>query len=204
MSRANVATRNETGLNMKSKTSVVPTRRALLGAFAATMITAAPAMSGVFSYNKGAGSIRRVHLRSGRTGEAIDIIYWIEGQYIRPALDEVNYFMRDWRENAVTNMDRRNIDLIAAAHNLLETDEPFHMLSGYRTQSTNSKLRSRSRRVAKKSYHIRAMAADLRLGSRSVSQISRAGLSCRAGGVGKYYRSNFVHLDCGPVRTWVS
>ncbi len=189
---------------MTSKTSVIPTRRALLGAFAATMITAAPAMAGVFSYNKGAGSIRRVNLRSGRTGEAIDIIYWIEGEYIRPALDEVNYFMRDWRENRATNMDRRNIDLIAAAHNLLETDEPFHMLSGFRTQRTNNLLRSRSRRVAKKSYHIRAMAADLRLGSRSVSQISRAGLSCRAGGVGKYYRSNFVHLDCGPVRTWVS
>lgn len=189
---------------MKSKTSVDTTRRALLGAFASTMITAAPAMAGVFNYNKGAGNIRRVHLRSGRTGEAVDIIYWIEGEYIRPALDEINYFMRDWRENAVVNMDRRNVDLIAATRNLLETDEPFQMLSGYRTARTNAMLRSRSRRVAKKSYHVRAMAADVRLNSRSVAQIARAGLSCRAGGVGKYYRSNFVHMDSGPIRTWVS
>jgi uncharacterized protein YcbK (DUF882 family) len=189
---------------MTIKTGIDTSRRALLGAFAATMVTAAPAMAGVFSYNKGAGNIRRVHLRSGRTGESIDIIYWIEGEYIRPALEEVNYFMRDWRENAVTNMDRRNIDLIAATHALLETDEPYHMLSGFRTAKTNALLRSRSRRVARKSYHIRAMAADLRLGSRSVKQIARAGLSCRAGGVGRYYRSNFVHMDCGPIRTWVS
>ncbi|MCP5074033.1 MAG: DUF882 domain-containing protein [Rhodobacteraceae bacterium] len=188
-----------------SNTSGKTTRRAVLGAFAGiAMIQAAPVYSGVFGYNKGAGNIRRVSLRSGRTGESIDTIYWIEGQYIKPALEEINYFMRDWRENAVTTMDRRNIDLVAAAHNLLDTDEPFHMLSGYRTQRTNNLLRSRSRRVAKKSYHVRAMAADLRLGSRSVGQIAQAGLACRSGGVGKYYRSNFVHLDCGPIRTWVS
>ncbi|MCP5089015.1 MAG: DUF882 domain-containing protein [Rhodobacteraceae bacterium] len=186
-------------------TSGKTTRRAVLGAFAGiAMIPASPVYSGVFGYNKGAGNIRRVALRSGRTGESIDTIYWIEGKYIRPALEEINYFMRDWRENAVTTMDRRNIDLIAAAHNLLDTDEPFHMLSGYRTQRTNNLLRSRSRRVAKKSYHVKAMAADLRLGSRSVGQIAQAGLACRSGGVGKYYRSNFVHLDCGPIRTWVS
>ena len=181
------------------------TRRTVLGAFAGiAMIPAAPAFSGVFGYNKGAGNLRRITLRSGRTGESIDTIYWIEGKYIKPALEEINYFMRDWREGAVVNMDRRNIDLIAATHNLLETDEPFHMLSGYRTQRTNALLRARSRRVAKDSFHVKGMAADMRLGSRSVSQVAQACQACRAGGVGKYYRANFVHMDCGPIRTWRS
>jgi len=45
-------------------------------------------------------------------------------------------------------------------------------------------------------------AADLRLSSRSVSQMARAAVSCNAGGVGTYSRSNFVHMDCGDVRTW--
>lgn len=192
---------------MNSDISNKTTRRAVLGAFASAgivMIPAAPVYAGIFGYNKGAGNIRKVNLRSGRTGESINTIYWIEGQYIKPALEEINYFMRDWRENEVVNMDRRNIDLIAAVHNLLETEEPFQMLSGYRTQRTNDMLRRRSRRVAKKSYHIKAMAGDLRLGTRTVSQISAAGLSCNAGGVGKYYRSNFVHLDSGPIRTWTS
>jgi uncharacterized protein YcbK (DUF882 family) len=30
----------------------------------------------------------------------------------------------------------------------------------------------------------------------------RAASACEAGGVGKYSRSNFVHMDCGPIRTW--
>jgi uncharacterized protein YcbK (DUF882 family) len=180
-------------------------RRKLLGAFAGvTLISAAPHFANAASYNRGAGNIRKVNLRNQRTGESLNAIYWIEGEYVKPALEEINYFMRDWRENAVNNMDRRNIDLIAATHNLLDTSEPFLVLSGYRTARTNNMLRGKSRRVAKDSYHIKGMAADLRLGSRSVTQISRAGLSCNSGGVGKYFGSNFVHLDCGPVRTWAS
>jgi uncharacterized protein YcbK (DUF882 family) len=46
------------------------------------------------------------------------------------------------------------------------------------------------------------MAVDITMRTRSVAQISRAGLSLGAGGVGKYSRSQFVHLDSGPVRNW--
>jgi uncharacterized protein YcbK (DUF882 family) len=38
--------------------------------------------------------------------------------------------------------------------------------------------------------------------SRSVSQMAKAATSCAAGGVGRYFGSNFVHMDCGPIRTW--
>ena len=56
--------------------------------------------------------------------------------------------------------------------------------------------------VAKNSYHIKGMAVDVTMKSRSVAQISHAGLNLGAGGVGRYSRSDFVHLDCGPVRRW--
>lgn len=188
---------------MIKSTETALSRRKLLGAFAGiSMISAAPVFAGTPSYLKGSGNIRRVSLRSGRTGESVDTIYWIDGQYIEPALDEINYFMRDWRENSVKNINRRQIDIIAAAHHLLETNEPFQMLSGYRSVRTNAMLRRRSRRVAKDSYHIKGMATDLRLSSRSVGQMARAAVACRGGGVGRYSRSNFVHMDCGPLRTW--
>ncbi|MDG1997741.1 MAG: DUF882 domain-containing protein [Amylibacter sp.] len=178
-------------------------RRKVLGAFAAiSMVTAAPYHANAAGYIRGAGNIRKLKLRNQRTGEAIDTIYWIEGRYIKPALEEINYFMRDWRQNVTHNMDRRNIDLMAATLKILETEEPFLVLSGYRTSRTNKLLRSRSRRVARQSYHVKGMAADLRLGSRSVNQIANAGISCNAGGVGRYHGSNFVHFDCGPVRSW--
>ncbi len=177
-------------------------RRAMLGAFAITAVTAAPVYSKAFGFLKGAGDIRKLSMRSGRTGETLETIYWIEGKYIPEALKEINYFMRDWREDLVVKMDARNVDIVTAAHRLLDTTEPYQLLSGYRSPRTNALLRRRSRRVAKNSLHMKGMAADIRLSSRSVSQIARAGLACNAGGVGRYSRSNFVHLDSGAVRTW--
>jgi uncharacterized protein YcbK (DUF882 family) len=91
---------------------------------------------------------------------------------------------------------------MAASHRLLDTDEPYQLLSGYRSAKTNAMLRRQSRLVAKKSLHISGQAADLRLSSRSVRQLSKAANSCKAGGVGRYSRSNFVHVDCGPLRSW--
>ncbi|MFT4717458.1 MAG: hypothetical protein ACI932_002659 [Paracoccaceae bacterium] len=177
-------------------------RRSLLGIFAGAMVAAAPVYPKTFSLIRGAGDIRKVSMRSGRTGESIEMVYWIEGKYIKEALKEVNHFMRDWREGSTVAMDSRNIDIIAASHQLLDTTEPFQMLSGYRSPRTNAMLRSRGRGVAKNSLHMKGMAADLRMNSRSVGQVARAGYACNSGGVGKYSRSNFVHMDCGVIRTW--
>jgi uncharacterized protein YcbK (DUF882 family) len=139
---------------------------------------------------------------SGRTGERLDMIYWIDGQYVPDALKEVNYFMRDFRNDQSIKIDTRTMDIVAAVHNLLDINEPYMLLSGYRSPATNAMLRSRSRGVAKNSLHMTGKANDLRLGSRSVNQIYRAAAACRAGGVGRYSRSNFVHMDCGVVRSW--
>ena len=177
-------------------------RRALLGAFAATAVTAAPTFANAAGFLRGAGDIRRIRMYSGRTGESLDSIYWIEGEYIKEVLTEINYFMRDWRDDETISMDARTIDILAASHSLLDVNEPYLLLSGYRTAHTNALLRSRSRGVAKNSLHMRGQAADTRLKSRSVSQIARAAASCSAGGVGRYSKSNFVHMDCGAVRSW--
>lgn len=151
---------------------------------------------------RGGGDIRRIRMYSGRTGERIDMVYWIDGDYIKDAVKEINFFMRDWRVDQVKTMDLRTIDIMAASHNLLDVNEPYMLLSGYRSPQTNAMLRSKSRGVARNSLHMQGQAADLRLASRSVSQVANAAASCRAGGVGKYYRSNFVHMDCGDIRTW--
>ncbi|WP_247744866.1 DUF882 domain-containing protein [Shimia sp. R11_0] len=189
-------------MNDQNDGSMSMTRRALLGAFAATTLVAAPTYSKAAGFLRGGGDVRRIRMYSGRTGERIDTIYWVEGKYIKDAVKEVNAFMRDWRTNDVINIDIRTIDIMAAAHNLMDASEPYMLLSGYRSPKTNAMLRSRSRGVAKNSLHMKGQAADLRLASRSVSQMARAAAACRAGGVGRYSGSNFVHMDCGPVRTW--
>ncbi|PIE12705.1 MAG: Tat pathway signal protein [Rhodobacterales bacterium] len=187
---------------MTDKSSLNISRRALLGAFAATTITAAPTFSSAAGVLRGAGDIRRIKMYSARTGEKIDMIYWVEGSYIKEAIKEVHHFMRDWRTGDVKYIDLRTIDIMAASHNLMDVKEPYMLLSGYRSPKTNAMLRSRSRGVAKNSLHMKGQAADLRLSSRSVSQMARAASACRGGGVGRYSGSNFVHMDCGPVRSW--
>jgi uncharacterized protein YcbK (DUF882 family) len=177
-------------------------RRGVLMAFAATAVAAAPTFSNAAGFLRGAGDIRRIRLVSPRTGERLDTIYWIEGDYLKEAVREISLFMRDWRTNQVRDIDIRTIDIMAASHNLLDASEPYTLLSGYRSAQTNAMLRSRSSGVARNSLHMVGEAADLRLGSRSVSQIYRAGVACGGGGVGRYSGSNFVHMDCGPVRTW--
>jgi len=178
------------------------TRRGLLRAFAATVVVAAPTYSNAAGFLRGGGDIRRIKMYSGRTGERIDMIYWVEGKYIKESVQEVHRFMRDWRTNDVKFIDLRTIDVMAAAHNLLDSSEPYMLLSGYRSPKTNNMLRARSKGVAKNSLHMKGQAADLRLSSRSVSQVSRAAAACKGGGVGRYSGSNFVHMDCGPVRVW--
>ncbi len=178
------------------------TRRTLLRAFAATTVAAAPVMANATGFLRGAGDIRRIRMYNGRAGESLDMIYWIEGDYIRPALEEINYFFRDWRDNSVHRIDQRTIDILTASHRLMETDEPYTLLSGYRSPATNAMLRSRSSGVARNSRHLRGEAADVQLQSRSVRQMYQAARACNAGGVGRYSRSNFVHMDCGPVRSW--
>ena len=73
---------------------------------------------------RGSGDIRRIRMYSGRTGERIDMIYWVEGKYIKDAVNEVNYFMRDWRTDGVKTMDLLTIDIMAAAHNMMDINEP--------------------------------------------------------------------------------
>lgn len=187
---------------MTEQTKLAVTRRGVLGAFAATVVAAAPTYSNAFGLLRGAGDVRRIRMYSGRTGESLDTIYWIEGKYIPEVLKEINHFMRDWRTDDTVKMDLRTVDIMAAAHSLMDVSEPYMLLSGYRSAKTNAMLRSNSSGVARNSLHMKGQAADLRLKSRSVGQMAKAAEACASGGVGRYSRSNFVHMDCGPVRHW--
>jgi uncharacterized protein YcbK (DUF882 family) len=178
-------------------------RRFLLGLMSGFVaVAAAPVYAKAPGLIRKAGDIRRVHLVSPRTGETINTVYWVDGEYIPEAMNEISFFMRDWRENMLKPFDPHTVDIMAAAHNKLGTEEPYLVISGYRSKATNDMLRRTRRGVATNSYHIKAMAVDLRLRSRNVAEICGAARSCDAGGVGRYTRANFVHMDSGPVRTW--
>ncbi len=173
--------------------------KTLVGSSALTLLP-----NKVFSFNffKNTGDIRKIKLMNSNTGENVNTIYWIEGNYVQEALDQINYFMRDWRQNKIINYDTNNLDIISATQALLDTEEPFELLSGYRTKKTNKMLSKHTVGVARNSYHTKGMAADLRMKTRSVNQIAKAAESFRSGGVGRYNNSHFVHIDSGRRRLW--
>ena len=186
----------------KSGSETALTRRALFGGLACVAAIGATQAQAATYILRGAGDVRRIAFHNWRTGEWVNTVYWIDGAYIPEALDALNHILRDWRENAVRRIDTGVIDILAETRVLLECNEPFEIVSGYRTRKTNAILRSRYKGVARNSYHCKGMAVDITMKSRSVREISRAALSLHGGGVGRYTRSEFVHLDCGPVRKW--
>ena len=175
---------------------------AAVGAAGAAAAVASKGANAAPNYLRSLGDFRRLKLINNRTGERLNIIYYADGEYIPEAIDELSYLARDWRRDEIMPIDTRTLDMSAAMYKKLDTPEPFQLISGYRTPETNSMLRRNGRGVAKNSYHTRGMAVDLTMQSRSVAQMYRAAMSLKAGGVGRYTRSHFVHVDCGPNRTW--
>jgi uncharacterized protein YcbK (DUF882 family) len=128
--------------------------------------------------------------------------YWAEGNYITPALKDIDHVLRDFRTGDVARIDPRLLDLLHLLRSRLESTEPFHVISGYRSPKTNGTLAQQSSGVAKKSLHMKGMAADVRLPGRVLSDLKGVAVSLKLGGVGYYPKSDFIHVDVGRVRYW--
>lgn len=136
------------------------------------------------------------------TGERTKVTYWADGEYIRDGLKEINHLLRDHRTGDQHKMDPRLFDLLHQIQTRIGCRGEFHIISGYRSPKTNRKLRQNSNGVAKRSLHMDGKALDIRLSGCDIKQLHRAAKSLKAGGVGLYTQSNFVHVDTGRVRYW--
>jgi uncharacterized protein YcbK (DUF882 family) len=114
--------------------------------------------------------------------ESLKAVYWKDGKYIPDALADINYMLRDHYNGAVRPIDKRLINLLFAIQQKLDSSEPFHIISGYRTPKTNARLNKKG--AVKKSLHIYGKAVDLRLPGHRLKQLRRAAYKMRAGGVG--------------------
>jgi uncharacterized protein YcbK (DUF882 family) len=136
------------------------------------------------------------------TDETLKTVYWVEGKYQPDGLREINRILRDHRTGDVYRMDERLLDLLYLLQTRIGHKDKFHIISGYRSPATNSKLHAQSAGVAKHSYHMQGKAVDIRLPGYDLKKLHHAALALKAGGVGCYPSSNFIHVDVGPVRRW--
>jgi uncharacterized protein YcbK (DUF882 family) len=136
------------------------------------------------------------------TKETLTVTYWSNGAYHRSALDKLNHFLRDSRDNAETEMDPLLFDVLWHTTRVVGYDGTIEVLSAFRSPTTNAWLASVSRGVARDSQHINGNAMDIRFPGVPVYKIRQAARALNMGGVGFYPRSGFVHLDTGPVRYW--
>ncbi len=150
------------------------------------------------------GDTRTLSLIHEHTKESATITFKRDGRYDRAALDQLNWLLRDWRENESIKMDPRLFDTVWEAQRSLGASAPLRVVCGYRSPRTNSMLRARSRGVADQSQHMLGKAMDFFMTDASVDDIRAAGMRLQRGGVGWYPRSGspFVHLDVGSVRAW--
>ena len=147
-------------------------------------------------------SPRTLNLVHFNTQEVLTVTYWSNGAYHRKALDQLNHFLRDSRDNAQTEMDPLLFDVLWHTAQIVGYGGSIEVLSAYRSPSTNAWLASVSRGVARDSQHMNGNAMDVRFPGVPVFQMRQAAYSLNMGGVGFYPRSGFVHLDTGPVRYW--
>jgi uncharacterized protein YcbK (DUF882 family) len=124
------------------------------------------------------------------------------GRYDLSALDDLNHILRCHHTGEVAAMDPRVIEHLNLVQKTLGGEGEIHVISGYRSPEYNAILVKRSRRAARHSLHVEGQAVDFFIPGVRPREIKQAALKHRYGGVGYYPRAQFIHLDCGPFRSW--
>ncbi len=179
-------------------------RRAFLG-FGAAAAAAALFPSGVKAAGRAKAPERVLSFFHTHTGERLKVSYCCGGEYQPDGLRAVNHILRDFRVNETRAIEPRLLDLLHELGGTLETDQPFHVISGYRSPRTNTMLRDRGgvkTGVASRSLHMDGQAIDIRLPGVTTEQLRNAARALKIGGVGFYPDLTFVHVDVGRVRSW--
>jgi uncharacterized protein YcbK (DUF882 family) len=161
----------------------------------------------------GAGSVhdataenetRTLSFHHTHSNEDLTVTFKRDGRYDEAALKQLNHYLRDWRNQDETVMDRHLFDILWEVYRDVDGKQPIQIISSYRSPATNAMLRRRSSGVARHSQHMLGHAMDMYIPGVPLEQIRFAGLRLQRGGVGFYPESGspFVHLDTGSIRHW--
>jgi uncharacterized protein YcbK (DUF882 family) len=156
-------------------------------------------------------------------------VYWRDGRLSEEAHRQISWLLRDVRFERMLSarhpLIARALDLGIARRDGLDfqvpidprvldqlyaysawlaafgVDRPLEVTSGFRHVITNDYMTEGGVRGGP---HIEGKAVDFTLPGIETRRLASFGLWLRAGGVGVYPSQNFVHLDSGPVRSWLN
>jgi len=192
----NIFMRSHTLLNM-----FVDRRRFLKIGAQAALCSAFP-VSAIASIDRLLMPKRILFLFNTHTGQKLDVCYYAQGQYQPEALKKINCILRDHRTEEIKPIHKGLLNLLHSISMTLDRPTRLHIISGYRSPETNAELSKKSKYVVKNSLHIKGEAADIRIPGYDTRRLRNVCMKLKAGGVGYYRRSDFVHVDIGLVRHW--
>ena len=175
--------------------------------FLRSMLAGAVLVGGRLAYPAGADarslSEGRLLLYKPQTSERLDLVYRNEdGRYDTGALEVLNYFMRCHYSSKVARMDLRVIETLNLVHAQVGREKEVILHSAYRSPEYHKYLIKHNENVARHSFHVSAQAIDFHIQNVSLRSLRQAALRLGRGGVGYYPREQFLHVDCGPRRSW--
>jgi len=147
------------------------------------------------------GKTRTIDWLRPATKERLTLTYLENGVWVPGAYDKICNLLRDVRVNKTAHIDASLIAILDWTQEFLRQyghSEPLHILSGYRSPQTNSKLKN----AARNSQHLHGKAVDFRAPGISSEYLGKLFRWLSSGGVGIYKNANYVHIDTGKVRTW--
>ncbi|MGZ5495338.1 MAG: DUF882 domain-containing protein [Candidatus Aminicenantales bacterium] len=180
-----------------------PGRRRFLALGAAALALPFASRLAAFASPEPLPSDRDLSLYNIHSGESEAVEYCRNGCLVPDSLQKVNHILRDTRTGEIKDIDVDLLDLLVRLGRTLPTEGPFHVISGYRSKTTNEYLRKTGGGgVAANSLHLVGKAIDIRVPGVALRDLYRKAVGLQGGGVGIYPGSDFVHVDVGRVRTW--
>ncbi len=149
-----------------------------------------------------AAAERRLVLINTHTGEEVESVYFRDGGYVAAELGRLDWLLRDHRSAGVLPMEKGLFDLLHELAAAAGREPRYEIISGYRSPESNAMLAATTDGVSSKSLHMEGRAVDVRLRGYPTDGLRDLALAKKAGGVGYYPDSDFVHLDLGRVRSW--
>jgi len=147
---------------------------------------------------------RTLYLYHTHTHETARITFKRNGVFDPKGLQQLDWFLRDFRNNQPTEMAPQLFDLVWEIYQKSGATQPINIVSAYRSPATNAYLHARSSGVANNSQHMLGHAMDWFVPGVPLTKLRAIAMQQQVGGVGFYptSASPFVHTDVGTVRAW--